>query len=616
MKNDFICLFLALMLFLIVSFNVDTTHKNELIILSESVYAQESNLKGSPSVSPQGKDVEGKKEIKPSPKAKDPLTEKKILEKLRHSGGKPVSPQFTLKKTIKKDHEKFRKAKFGYPVKIGNKTLFRLSATLGDWTAEKRAKYLSNLLNTFSTSPDIDPKKLKAVYDKEYNISNIYYDEIPVMIFKHEDAAPYGISVKIAGKMAVEEIRDKVYEIRKQEEAKRLRVGYTVGISGILILLLLFLLIQKLGKWLADKVRAMKGSWIKSIKVRNTEILSDESFLRFILVIGKIAKILIFLNLIYIYFNYFLIYIPGTESIRSVLYEYPVNYIKNIFMAIITYIPKLIFIVIIIIITHYTIKLNEFIFGLIRKGSIKIPGFHPEFHDITYKLDKFVIYFFAIVLIAPNLPGYSSPIFQGLSVLTAIVISLSSSTSVANILAGVVIAYTRSMRVGDWVKIGDNLGEVKEMTLLAIKLRTVESRDVSIPNAVVLQGNVVNFSSGNRDIGGVLISTNLSIGYDVPGEKVEELCLKGIDFTDGILEKPSPFVLQKSLDDFFVTYVINAYTDKPQRMRQIYSNLHSNIRKCFDEAGVEIMSPHYTSLRDGNMTTVPQKYMQGNKKSG
>ena len=79
--------------------------------------------------------------------------------------------------------------------------------------------------------------------------------------------------------------------------------------------------------------------------------------------------------------------------------------------------------------------------------------------------------------------------------------------------------------------------------------------------------------------------------------------------TAHILPNPEPFVLQTSLDDFYVTYEINAYTDQPHKMANIYAELHQNIQDKFNEAGVEIMSPHYGQIRDGNQTTIPEQYL-------
>ena len=74
-------------------------------------------------------------------------------------------------------------------------------------------------------------------------------------------------------------------------------------------------------------------------------------------------------------------------------------------------------------------------------------------------------------------------------------------------------------------------------------------------------------------------------------------------------------MVQTALNDFYVGYELNAYTVHPKNMQNIYSALHQNIQDKFNEAGVEINSPHYAALRDGNRTTIPDTYLPSNYKS-
>jgi small-conductance mechanosensitive channel len=108
---------------------------------------------------------------------------------------------------------------------------------------------------------------------------------------------------------------------------------------------------------------------------------------------------------------------------------------------------------------------------------------------------------------------------------------------------------------------------------------------------------------------GLILHTSITIGYDAPWETVHALLIEAAGKTKHFLKSPPPFVLQTALNDFFVTYELNAYTDTPEIMPLIYSELHQNIQNTFNEGGVEIMSPHYTQIRDGNHTTIPADYL-------
>jgi small-conductance mechanosensitive channel len=162
----------------------------------------------------------------------------------------------------------------------------------------------------------------------------------------------------------------------------------------------------------------------------------------------------------------------------------------------------------------------------------------------------------------------------------------------------------RAFRIGDRVRISDTVGDVIEKTLLVTRVRTIKNEDITIPNAMILNSHIVNYSAV-IDQSGLILHTGVTIGYDAPWRKVHELLIRAALNTKHILKEPAPFVLQTSLNDFYVSYEINAYTDKPSEMAVIYSELHQNIQDSFNAEGVEIMSPHYSSLRDGNHTTIP-----------
>jgi len=173
----------------------------------------------------------------------------------------------------------------------------------------------------------------------------------------------------------------------------------------------------------------------------------------------------------------------------------------------------------------------------------------------------------------------------------------------------------RAFRIGDRVKIADTMGDVTEKTLFVTRICTVKNVDVTIPNAMVLANHIINFSSLSRSEKGLILHTTVTIGYDVPWQKVHELLLAAADSTDTLEKEPKPFVLQTSLDDFYVSYEVNACTRHPETMAETYSNLHQNIQDRFHGAGIEITSPHYSALRDGNRAAIPSRYLPSDYKA-
>jgi small-conductance mechanosensitive channel len=208
------------------------------------------------------------------------------------------------------------------------------------------------------------------------------------------------------------------------------------------------------------------------------------------------------------------------------------------------------------------------------------------------------------VLIFPYLPGSDSEIFRGVSVFIGILFSLGSSSAISNIIAGIVITYMRPFKIGDRIKIGEMTGDVIEKTLLVTRLRTPKLEEITIPNSSVLSGNTINYSSNTKNEG-LIIHSTVTIGYDVPWKDMHQALIDAALRTPEIINQPQPFVLQTSLDDFYVSYQINAYVKEVNRLAAIYSGLHQNIQDVCNERGIEIMSPHYRALRDGNTSTIP-----------
>ena len=210
-----------------------------------------------------------------------------------------------------------------------------------------------------------------------------------------------------------------------------------------------------------------------------------------------------------------------------------------------------------------------------------------------------------IAMIYPYLPGSNSGVFQGISVFVGLIVSLGSSTVIGNIIAGLVITYMRPFKIGDRIQLNDTTGNIIEKTPLVTRIRTPKNEVVTVPNSFVMSSHTVNYSTSAREYG-LIIHSEVSIGYDILWRKVNELLIDAALNTPGVVDDPRPFVLETSLSDWYPVYQVNAYIKEADKMPQIYSNLHQNIQDKFNEAGIEIMSPHYMAMRDGNETTIPK----------
>jgi small-conductance mechanosensitive channel len=327
------------------------------------------------------------------------------------------------------------------------------------------------------------------------------------------------------------------------------------------------------------------------------------------------ANLIALLLLFYFYLTLVLSVFPQTRNFAVGFLGYILDPLRILGTGLVSYLPNLLFVLVAIVITRYILKATHVFFAAIERQTLKFTGFHPEWAQTTYAMVKMLFIAFVAVVIFPYLPGASSPAFQGISIFLGVLLSLGSSSAVANMVAGIILTYMRPFRVGDIVKIVDTAGIILEKNMLLTRIRTIKNVEITIPNSLVLGSHIVNYSASVGEPH-LIVHTSVTIGYDAPWRKVHELLIGAAAATEEILQEPRPFVLQRSLDDFYVTYELNAYTDKPQRMAAIYSRLHENIQDRFNEAGVEILSPHYTQLRDGNKITVPEDYLPAGYEPG
>jgi small-conductance mechanosensitive channel len=359
-------------------------------------------------------------------------------------------------------------------------------------------------------------------------------------------------------------------------------------------------------------IRGRLRRWIDartSLEVKKTALHITATYLiSLLLAVGSVLRWLVLIGLFEIYLTVVLSFFPSTRPISLAITGWIISTLSALGQSILSYLPNLVIIAIVAVVASQVLQLISMIFGEIGKGHLSISGFYPEWAQPTVKLVRVAVLVLVIVVIFPYLPGSKSPAFQGITIFVGVLLSLGSSSAVANAIAGIILTYMRSFSVGDWVKIGDTVGEVVEKNMLVTRIVTPKQETITIPNATVMNGSVMNYTREAQNAG-VIFHTTVTIGYDAPWKTVHQLLIDAACATEHVSHNPMPFVLQTNLNDFYVSYELNAYTDVPRRMQFIYSHLHQNIQDRFNEAGVEICSPHFSSLRDGNSITIPAQYI-------
>ena len=484
--------------------------------------------------------------------------------------------------------------------------LFSIYSKLGSFSAKDRANAISERIQKLSDHYSFSKDSLKIIHSE--TTLDLTYGESIVMSVSENDAIWNATTKEELAQKYKDIIADKVMHYK--DETSIITIAKEVGLALLILLVLGIILyyISKFFVWLAQKIEEQKGKRFNGIKIKDYTLFDADREVALFLFINKALKW--FVNLIVVYFTLPILFgiFPWTKDLANTLFGYILNPLKNIGSSVWSYLPNLFTIIVIYVVFSYVIKGFNFLKTEIAKGNLVLTNFYPEWANPTYQIIKVILYAFMFVLIFPYLPGSDSPIFQGVSVFLGFLLTFGSSGSLSNVIAGIVLTYMRLFKIGDRVKIGDVVGNVIEKSLLVTRVKTIKNEIVSIPNSTVMSSHTTNYSSETANQG-LIMHTTITLGYDVPWKLVHKTVLEAADRTDLLLKDPKPFVLQTSLDDFYVSYQINAYTKDANKQAKIYSDLHQNIQDCCNEVGIEILSPHYRATRDGNMSTIPEGYL-------
>ena len=493
------------------------------------------------------------------------------------------------------------------PVVMDGKELFRINVRVGAFTPEERAKAVSEKLIEIAQDYSFDINALQVNTGED--ASDIILNDKIILTITEKDAQAEQLTRDNLTQERVDLLKSALTKYREERSSTNIALNIIYAVFLTVALFSCFSLVNKALALVHSKLTAYCiARYHYAFKIQKFEILSKKQVLSiidyFIRILGYVSK----LSILYFYLYTLLSIFPATWQYAKQLLDYISTPLTMVAQICIEYLPNLFIIAFIIFLSHYILKLIMLLFRQIKKGTIQLSGFYIEWCDPTYKIIRFLVVVLTLICIFPYIPGSRSPIFQGMSVLVGILVSLGSTSLLSNIIAGISLTYTRAFTVGDRIQIGDHIGDVLEKSLLVTQIRTIKNVDISIPNSVILNSSIINYSRSSKETEtNLILNTQVTIGYDVPWRTVHELLISAAVKTPHILVDPRPFVFQTSLDDFYVSYQINAYTNTPHRMANIYSDLHQNIQDAFNIANVEIMSPHYTSIRDGNQSTIPQE---------
>ncbi|TRU50746.1 MAG: mechanosensitive ion channel family protein [Microcystis aeruginosa Ma_QC_Ch_20071001_S25] len=497
-----------------------------------------------------------------------------------------------------------------FPVMLDNQELFTIRQGIGSFSAQERAKSITARIEKIADDDALSPEDLTIKIDPEDKNPSIILGDTVIATITSKDAKLHAVSQDVLAERALAKIKAAIVRYRQERQPDNLLKDAVLTVSATLSTVLIFWTMIFISLRVFPQIQRLITSLVPGVVFQNFEIISSQTIGIFSLRVLQFIRTLIILTILYFYLTFVLRLFPWTRKFGDGFLQYFFRALEVFSQEIAKYLPNIFIILLIIFITHYLLRAIKPFFTALSRGTLVIHGFYPDWANPTYNLLSLLIIALAIVIAFPYLPGFNSPAFQGVSVFLGVLFSLGSTSAIANVVGGIILIYTRSFQLGDKISIGDVIGDVIEKGLLVTRIRTPANRIITIPNSSLLNTNVINFSVSQREFEQPLIlQTTVTLGYDLPWRKVHETLKEAALATKFIVSEPAPFVLQTSLDDFYVSYQLNAYTDHPSKMVYIYSELHQNIQDKCNEVGIEIMSPHYKALRDGNHSTIPENYL-------
>lgn len=394
-----------------------------------------------------------------------------------------------------------------------------------------------------------------------------------------------------AGTRIVRNLTTALGEIEESRRAETFLRGAGYTVAATLVLLFVLAGIRRGHRWLGTHLAKVVEPRLKTLAIGGfTHHI--EGIILFLRGLVGLASWALSLLSLYLWLDFSFMQFPYTRPWGEQLHETMTSGIKAIALTIVNFIPGLVIVAVIFMITRFLSRISRLFFDAVESGRVSVPGLYAETALPTRRIVTVILWLFALVMMYPYLPGSDSDAFKGVSVFVGLLLSIGSAGTVNQAVSGLMLMYSRALRVGDYVQIGETVGTVVALGMFSTRIRTPWGEIVSFPNAVIVGTTTKNYSR-EEETGGALLTTTLTIGYNAPWRQVHAMLIEAAQRTEGLLKDPPPRVLQRSLSDYYVEYMLGARIAVPHTRIAVLDVLHRNIQDVFNEYGVQIMSPHY-----------------------
>ena len=476
-------------------------------------------------------------------------------------------------------------------LKVANRTILVLRATLLGESPEIRAARARAVINEVLDSSS----ELKVSLQPVHGSIIVRLGDRRAFIVSPGDVDPVQHdSVEAAANAAAQVLHQVVSENEESRNLRFMLLAAVYSVAATVVYLLLIRLIYFVRGKVLGALPGLMQRHTRALRLGSTQVVDAHQLFPVVSRVLHVVRWLIVLLLTYEWLSFVLSRFPYTRPWGESLNSYLVELARYLFDGIVSAVPGLGVAVAIFFIAR---GLSAFVQRLLKRMAAHGDNdawLNQETLAPTRRLSALAVWLFALAMAYPYLPGAGTEAFKGLSVLLGLMVSLGASSVIGQAASGLILTYTRTLRPGEYVRIGEHEGTVTEMGMFTTRIRTGLGEVLSIPNSMITGSVTKNYSRSVKGQGYV-IDTTVTIGYDTPWRQVEAMLIEAARRTEGILAEPKPQVFQTALSDYYPEYrlVAQAVPSQPRPRAALLSALHAHIQDVFNEYGVQIMSPHY-----------------------
>jgi small-conductance mechanosensitive channel len=413
-----------------------------------------------------------------------------------------------------------------------------------------------------------------------------------------------GQTVDDVGRQVIDNLRGALRARAEQRDVGGVLRHAALAIVATILLALVLLIVARMRRAALARIR---GAAVRRLVLLQLDVWPILTGLNSALV--KLTALAAWAVAAYVWLAFVLVQFPYTQPWGERLGGYIRGLLAQLAAGAVAGIPGLFAVLLVFLLARIVTRGAGALFDGVASGRLVVPWLEPDTARATRRLVVAVIWIFAITVAYPYVPGSETGVFKGVSVFVGLMITLGSTGYVNQVMSGLVVVYSRAVRPGDWIRMGETEGLVSQVGLLSTKLTNLRHEEITIPHAVLISTPVTNYTrlAGSN---GAVVATTVTIGYDAPWRQVHALLERAAAATAGIRSDPPPRVYQRALSDFYAEYQLAAHLDRDDARVEVLSRLHAAIQDSFNEAGVQIMSPNFVEQPERAVVVPPERWYE------